>query len=116
MTSDDGAAFAIVWNCTSGRFTWRYDTDETAYFLDGDVTIRAPGQPDMRLGAGDSIHFCRGSVATWTVHSHIRKVGFCRRAPSRRISLWLRIAQDRKRKFTHWLRPGAPSRSAFANT
>src|SRR5471032_2096515 len=103
MTSDDGAAFAVVWACTAGSFTWRYDSDETIYFLDGNVAIRAPGMPEQLFGAGDSIHFSRGAVATWTVDSYIRKVAFVRRTPPRWVSRGLRIAQDRKRKLMQWL-------------
>jgi uncharacterized protein len=115
MTSDDGAAFAVVWACTAGRFTWRYHSDETVYFLDGGVTIKAPGLAERRFGPGDSIHFSRGAVATWTIDSHIRKVAFFRRAPPRRVSLWLRMAQDWKRKLTRSPRPGGSTGSALAN-
>jgi hypothetical protein len=93
-TSDDGAASVVLWACTAGRFTWRYSTDETIYFLDGDVTIAAPGVPARRFVAGDTIHFSRGSVATWTIDAHVRKIAFLRRAPPRRIAQALRAARD----------------------
>jgi uncharacterized cupin superfamily protein len=114
-TSDDGASFAVVWACTSGRFTWHYNSDETIYFLDGSVKIKGPDMPEREFGAGDSIHFSRGSVGTWTIDSHIRKVAFFRRVPPRQVSLMLRMAQQQKRKFMSWLRPSRSSGSALAN-
>ena len=76
--SDDRATSTILWECTAGKFTWRYNIDETIYFLDGEVLISVDGKPAKRYGAGDSIHFCRGAVATWEVETMIRKVAFCR--------------------------------------
>jgi uncharacterized cupin superfamily protein len=95
--SDDRATTTVLWHCTAGKFTWRYNVDETIHILDGGVTINAEGQPERRLGPGDTLHFARGAVATWTVDSHVRKVAFCRRAPPRRIAQALRIAREFKR-------------------
>jgi uncharacterized cupin superfamily protein len=64
--SDDCATTTILWECSAGRFTWRYNVDETLYFLDG-----------------DTVHFSRGAVATWEIDTFVRKVAFCRKAPSR---------------------------------
>ena len=98
-TSDDRAVTTVLWTCTAGRFTWRYDFDESLYILDGGVTISAPGEPDRRLGPGDSMHFSRGAVATWDIDSHVRKVAFCRDAPPRPVSLALRLARGLLRRF-----------------
>ena len=76
--SDDRATSTILWQCSAGKFTWRYAIDETIYFLDGEVMISVGGKPAKRYGAGDSIHFSRGAVATWEIETFIRKVAFCR--------------------------------------
>ena len=76
--SDDRAAMTILWECTAGRFTWRYGGDETIYFLDGEVTISVDGEPGRRFGAGNSLHLSRGATATWEIESYVRKVAFCR--------------------------------------
>ena len=81
--SDDRASTTILWDCTAGRFTWRYSCDETIYFLEGEVSIAVGGAPAKRYGAGDAIHFARGAVATWTVETYVRKVAFCRSVPPR---------------------------------
>lgn len=77
--SADWSAWTMVWDCTAGRFTWHYDIDETVHFVEGSVTISADGMPPRRFGPGDVVFFPAGSVATWEVHSYIRKVAFCRK-------------------------------------
>lgn len=76
--SEDGSASTILWECSPGKFTWRYHFDETVHFLDGSVVISAEGMPARRFGRGDTIHFSRGSRATWVIEKRIRKVAFCR--------------------------------------
>ena len=83
--SDDRATTTILWECSAGRFTWRYNIDETIHFLDGGVRIRIGGGPWKTYGAGDTVHFSRGAVATWEIDTFIRKVAFCRKAPSRAL-------------------------------
>jgi len=92
--SDDRATSTILWECTAGKFTWRYAIDETIYFLDGDVTISVGGAPAKRYGAGDSIHFSRGALATWEVETFIRKVAFCRSVPPRPFIAARRLARS----------------------
>jgi uncharacterized cupin superfamily protein len=102
--SDDRAAVTVLWECTAGRFTWRYDFDETIHIIGGAVTICAPGEPDRRLTPGDTIHFSRGAVATWTVDEYVRKIAFCRRAPPRPLALALRVARALQRRAGSYLR------------
>jgi uncharacterized cupin superfamily protein len=81
--SDDCATSTILWECSAGRFTWRYSFDETIHFLDGGVRIRIADGAWKTYGAGDTIHFSRGAVATWEIDTFIRKLAFCRKAPPR---------------------------------
>ena len=89
--TDDRLAMAVHWECTAGRFTWRYAMDETIYILEGGCTLKQPGEPEVRLGPGDSAHFSRGAAVTWTVDSYVRKIGFCKAAPPRSIGLAIRL-------------------------
>jgi uncharacterized protein len=91
--SDDRAAATILWECTAGKFTWRYSSDETIYFLDGEVTISVDGEPGRRYVAGDSLHFSRGAKATWEVETYIRKVAFCRSVLPRPLIALRRVAR-----------------------
>jgi uncharacterized cupin superfamily protein len=98
--TDDRRAMTVHWDSTAGRFTWRYDMDETIYILEGGCTLKQPGLPEMRLGPGDCAHFSRGAAVTWTVDSYVRKIGFCKDAPTRRISLGIRIFKGVQRRLT----------------
>ena len=102
--SDDRAVSAWIWECTAGRFIWRYDCDETIHVLDGAVTISSQGEEERHLVSGDTIHFSRGAVAIWTVDAHIRKIAFCRSAPPRPLALLMRIARKVRRRASAWLR------------
>jgi hypothetical protein len=99
----------MLWECTAGRFTWRYNVDETIFFLEGEVLISVDGQAPIRYGAGDSIHFSRGAVATWTIETFIRKVAFNRSVLPRPFILARRMA----RRAYHWVR-GRQARLAAA--
>src|SRR3954447_13455338 len=92
--SDDRATSTILWECTAGKFTWRYNIDETIYFLDGEVFISVDGQPARRYGFGDSIHFSRGAVATWEIQTFVRKVAFCRSVLPRPFIAARRVARS----------------------
>jgi hypothetical protein len=110
--SDDRATSTILWECTAGKFTWRYAIDETIYFLDGEVMISVGGQPAKRYGAGDSIHFSRGAVATWEVQTFIRKVAFCRSVLPRPFVEARRIARSIYHRLRGW-GDGLESQPAF---
>jgi len=96
--TDDRLAMTVHWDCTAGRFTWRYNMDETIYILEGGCTLKQPGLPELRLGPGDSAHFSRGAAVTWTVDSYVRKLGFCKNAPPRPISLGIRLLKAALRR------------------
>ena len=88
-TSVDGSTATFLWECTAGKFIWRYGGDETLHFLEGTVVISSEGVPPRRFGPGDTVHFTRGSSATWVVHDRVRKIAFCRRAlpaPAQRLT------------------------------
>ncbi len=112
--SEDRGAWTVLWECTAGRFTWRYDIDETVYFLEGSVVISGPGLPARRYGAGDTIHFSRGAVATWEVEGVIRKIAFCRRAPPLPLARAIRIVRGLHRRLRAFTRRAGPAASALA--
>ena len=96
--TDDRLATTVHWDCTAGRFTWRYSTDETIYILEGGCSLKQKGVPEMRLGPGDSAHFSRGAAVTWTVDSYVRKIGFYKSAPPRAVGLGIRILRGALRR------------------
>lgn len=77
--SQDGAAFTLLWECTAGTFTWRYDYDETLHIQEGEAMLSDAGG-ERRIGPGDVIFFPAGARVTWRVDRYIRKVAFFRHA------------------------------------
>jgi uncharacterized cupin superfamily protein len=75
--SRDGAALTLLWDCTAGVFTWRYDCDETIHVLEGEALLW-DGSKERRIGAGDVVCFPVGARVTWRVDRYIRKVAFFR--------------------------------------
>lgn len=62
------------WECEPSTFPWSYDTAETAYVLEGQVTVTCPDGEQVEIGPGDLVHFPRGLSCTWDVKQKIRKV------------------------------------------
>ena len=77
--SADTTACTIMWDCTAGKFNWRYDFDETVHIIEGSVVVSSENTPPKRLQAGDVAFFPVGTVAHWQVETYVRKVAFCRR-------------------------------------
>jgi len=76
--SHDRTSYAMVWDCTAGRFNWHYNKDETLVVLSGEAFIGNGKGEERRIGPGDIVFFPAGTSATWRVPSYIRKVAFLR--------------------------------------
>ena len=77
-TSRPGGVSMNYWDCTAGRFSWHYGTDEMIQVLEGEVHVtREDGRIDT-LRAGDIAHFPPGSTAVWEVPEYVRKLAFHR--------------------------------------
>jgi uncharacterized cupin superfamily protein len=62
-----------IWTKEPSTFPWTYDSEETCYFLEGDVTVTPEGDAPVRMGAGDLVTFPEGMRCTWEVHRAVRK-------------------------------------------
>jgi len=52
---------------------WNYDSEETCYLLEGDVTVTpCEGEP-IHLRAGDLVTFPAGMSCTWRIRQAVRK-------------------------------------------
>lgn len=87
--SADGAAFTLLWECTAGVFTWRYDYDETLHIQEGEALLSDAGG-ERRIGPGDVIFFPAGARVTWRVDRYIRKVAFFRHVLPAPVALPMR--------------------------
>jgi len=61
-----------VWEKEESTFEWYYDSEETFYVLEGEVTVTWDGG-ELSFGAGDLVTFPAGLKCTWHVKSKIRK-------------------------------------------
>ena len=91
--SYDGTSCTLVWDCTPGKFTWHYDTDETIHVLEGSIVLDDGVAPARRLGPGDVVFFPAGAVVRWTVETHVRKLAFFRRPLPKPIAIAARAAR-----------------------
>jgi uncharacterized protein len=89
--SADGASTTFLWDCSPGKFRWRYDVDETIHILQGRVIIDEGDGLPLALGPGDVVFFPAGAAVTWTIEEHLRKLAFFRCAVPGPVALAVRI-------------------------
>jgi uncharacterized cupin superfamily protein len=78
--SADGASTIMAWSCTAGCFKWHYTVDETIHIISGEVYVTDEKDNVRRIGRGDMAFFPAGSVSTWYVPDHVRKLAVCRQS------------------------------------
>jgi len=89
--SRDGSALTLLWECTAGVFTWRYDADETLHVLEGEAILYEEDGSERRIAAGDLVFFPAGARVTWRIERYIRKVAFFRKTLPTPVALPLRL-------------------------
>ena len=62
-----------VWTKEVSLFAWTYDSEETCYFLEGDVIVSPRDGIPVRMGAGDLVTFPAGMSCTWEIRKTVRK-------------------------------------------
>jgi len=88
--SSDQTSVTMVWDCTAGRFTWHYSTDETLVVTSGEAFISDQNGGERRIAPGDIVFFPAGTSATWRVPTYIRKVAFLRQTMPRPVGYGVR--------------------------
>ncbi len=61
-----------IWEKEASTFDWHYDSEETFYVLEGDVTVKWNGG-EISFTKGDLVTFPEGLDCTWHVKKMIRK-------------------------------------------
>jgi uncharacterized protein len=69
-----------VWDCTAGKFTWKYEWDEFVMILEGEAVITPEGGKPFTLHVGDFGHLPLGLKVEWYVPKYVRKT-FVLRTP-----------------------------------
>lgn len=62
-----------IWEKEASSFPWSYDSRETCYLLEGEVTVTPDGGEAVELQRGDLATFPAGLSCTWDIHSPVRK-------------------------------------------
>ena len=77
ITQDEMRVLNIVswptWSKEPSTFPWSYPEKETAYIIEGDVTVTADDGESITFGAGDLVTFNAGLSCTWHVKSPLKK-------------------------------------------
>lgn len=70
---DLGVSAWPIWTKEESRFPWSYDTEETCYFLEGDVVVTPDGGGPVEMGKGDLVTFPAGMSCTWEIRGAVKK-------------------------------------------
>ena len=66
-----------TWGCDVSKFDWQYSGTETAYILEGEVTVTPTGEwadvDEAEIEAGDLVTFPDGMTCVWDVKKPINK-------------------------------------------
>ncbi|MEB3179172.1 MAG: cupin domain-containing protein [Nostocaceae cyanobacterium] len=62
-----------IWTKEVSTFPWTYDSQETCYFLTGDVIVTPDDGQPVQMGKGDLVTFPAGMSCTWEIKSAVKK-------------------------------------------
>ena len=62
-----------IWTKEVSEFPWTYDSEETCYFLEGDVEVVSDEGDAVRVGKGDLVTFSAGLSCKWKIHKAVKK-------------------------------------------
>jgi len=62
-----------IWEKEISCFPWTYESNESCYFLQGKVTVITESGETITMGEGDLVHFPKGMVCTWKIHTDVKK-------------------------------------------
>lgn len=63
-----------TWGCGVSKFPWSYDSSESCYLLEGQVTVTpSDGRKPATFGKGDFVTFPAGMSCTWDVTESVQK-------------------------------------------
>ncbi len=68
-----GVAGWGIWTKEVSEFPWTYESTETCYVLEGEVTVTPEGGVPVQIAKGDLVTFPRGMSCTWKITKPIRK-------------------------------------------
>lgn len=67
-----------VWGCSPGTFDLKFEWDEMAYLIEGEITIEHEMDQSISLKPGDFFFSPKGTKSRWIVEKPVKKVFFQR--------------------------------------
>jgi len=89
--TQDQLACVVLWECGPANFNWHYRNDEFLIILSGDAFIADKNGGEHHFGPSDVVFFPAGTVATWRVPNHVRKIAILKRSVSQPIAFILKV-------------------------
>ena len=62
-----------IWTKEACEFPWGYDSQDTCYFLEGDVVVTPDSGEPVVMGKGDLVTFPVGMSCTWNIRKDVKK-------------------------------------------
>jgi hypothetical protein len=62
-----------IWEKEISTFPWSYDSQETCFFIKGDVIVTPEGGNPVHMGKGDLVTFPAGMACTWEIRKAVKK-------------------------------------------
>ena len=62
-----------TWEKEVSQFPWSYDSEETCYFLEGEVEVFPDGEQPVTVGQGDLVTFPKGMACQWNIRKPVKK-------------------------------------------
>jgi uncharacterized cupin superfamily protein len=93
----DRLASVMLWECGSANFNWHYRKDELLIILSGDAFIADENGGERHLGLSDVVFMPAGSVVTWRIPDHLRKIAILKTSISPPIAFvlkaWIKLLE-----------------------
>jgi uncharacterized protein len=62
-----------IWTKERSEFPWHYDSQETCYFLEGEVIVTPDSGLPVQMGKGDLVTLPAGMSCTWKILKDVKK-------------------------------------------
>jgi uncharacterized cupin superfamily protein len=91
----DKLSYFMVWECGAATFHWHYGKDEFLTIISGEAFLKQSDGAERHFKVGDTAFFPAGSLATWRVPNHVRKIAVLKpaiRYPSAFLArAWMKV-------------------------
>jgi uncharacterized cupin superfamily protein len=96
--TQDRLASVILWECGAANFNWHYRKDELLIILSGDAFIAGKNGEERHLVPSDVAFMPAGSVFTWRIPNHVRKIAILKTPISPPIAFvlkaWIKLLES----------------------